>query len=122
MMGAQGQSTVADLAVPGLVIRPYAGPDDVPAFVRIINAEYEADGVEERLTEDGERAWLAETSDQFDPARDVSIAELDGRPVAVATRSWADMRDGSGREYRVGGTVDPAYRGRGIGQIGRAHV
>jgi GNAT superfamily N-acetyltransferase len=102
--------------IPGLVIRPYAGPDDVPAFVRIINAEYEADGVEERLTEAGERAWLAEASDQFDPSRDVSIVELDGRPVGVATRSWADMRDGSGREYRVWGTVDPAFRGRGIGR------
>ena len=64
MMAAQRASSVAD-GVPGVVIRPYAGPDDVPAFVRIINAEYKADGIEERLTEEGERAWLAEVSEQL---------------------------------------------------------
>ena len=116
MMAAQPLPAVNDLGIPGLVIRPYAGADDVPDFVRIINAEYAADGVDERLTEEGERAWLAEASDQFDPARDVSIAELDGRPVAVATRQWVDLRDGSAREYRVWGAVDPAFRGRGIGR------
>ena len=115
-MAAQRPSAVAGLAVRGLVVRPYSGADDVPAWVRIINAEYEADGVEERISEEGERAWLAEVSDQFDPARDVSIAELDGRPVAVATRQWVDLRDGSAREYRVWGAVDPAFRGRGIGR------
>lgn len=116
MMAAQRASSVVVDGVPGLVIRPYAGADDVPAFARIINAEYEADGIEERLTEEGERAWLAEVSEQFDPARDVSIAELEGRPVAVATRNWTDQRDGSVREYRVWGAVDPAFRGRGIGR------
>ncbi|MGH2417236.1 MAG: GNAT family N-acetyltransferase [Candidatus Limnocylindria bacterium] len=115
-MAKQPQSAVTDLGVSGLVIRPYAGADDVPAFVRIINAEYAADGVDERLTEEGERAWLAESSVQFDPARDVSIAELDGRPVAVATRQWVDLRDGSAREFRVWGAVDPAFRERGIGR------
>jgi mycothiol synthase len=103
-------------AVPGLVIRPFAGDADVPAFVRIINAEHAADGIEERLTEHGERAWLAHASDQFDPARDLVVAELDGEPVAVAFQNWADSRDGAVREYRLSGAVDPRFRGRGIGR------
>jgi mycothiol synthase len=109
-------ATVAGL-VPGLVIRPFAGDTDVPAFVRIINAENAADGIEERLTEDGERAWLAHASEQFDPARDLVMAELEGEPVGVAFQNWADSRDGAVREYRLAGAVDPRFRGRGIGRM-----
>jgi mycothiol synthase len=96
-------------------VRPYAGEQDVPDFVRILNAEYEADGIDKRLTEEGERAWLAARSERFDPQRDVLFAELNGRPVGVAVLSWADSRDGSTREYRVWGAVEPAARRRGIG-------
>lgn len=99
----------------GLVIRTYAGEEDVPAFVRVHNAEFEADGLEERLTVAGEREWLSHPSDSFDPARDVLIAELDGVAVGVAFKDWIDTRDGERREYRLAGAVDPAYRGRGIG-------
>jgi GNAT superfamily N-acetyltransferase len=101
--------------VAGLVIRPYAGEADVPAFVRILNAEYEADGIDERLTEEGERAWLSHVSEQFDPARDLVFAELDGEPVGVALQNWADSRDGAVREFRVWGAIDPRYRRRDIG-------
>lgn len=101
--------------IDGLVIRPFAGDRDVPAFVRINNAEYAADGIDERLSEEGERSWLSHPSDQFDPARDVVFAELGGQPVAVALQSWSDSRDGAVREYRLWGAVDPGHRGRGIG-------
>ena len=106
-----GAASVADL-----VIRPYAGEDDISALVRICNAEYDADRVDERLTVDGERAWLSNPSEQFEPARDVGFAELHGRVVAVVFRSWADSRDGTVRDYRVGGAVEPSVRGRGIGR------
>ena len=89
--------------IPGLVIRPFAGDSDVPAFVRIINAENTADGIEERLSEDGERAWLAHVSEQFEPARDIVVGELDREPVAIAAQNWADSRDGAVREYRLWG-------------------
>lgn len=101
----------------GLVIRPYAGEDDIGALVRICNAEYDADRVDERLTVEGERAWLSNPSEQFEPARDVAFAELEGRVVAVVFRSWADSRDGTVRDYRVGGAVEPSVRGRGIGRV-----
>jgi mycothiol synthase len=103
-------------AIPGLVIRPFDVEADVAAFVRIINAENAADGNDERLTEHGERAWLSHVSDQFDPARDLVVAELDGEPVAIAAQNWADSRDGTVREYRLWGAVEPRHRGRGIGR------
>lgn len=102
-------------APPGLLIRPYAGEPDLPALVRIGNAENEADDVSERFSEAGERVYFGTPSEQFDARRDVVFAELDGQVVAFAGQEWIDTRDGNVRSYRVWGSVDPAYRGRGIG-------
>jgi mycothiol synthase len=100
--------------IPGLAVRPYAGEADHPAMARIQNAEYEADGVRARISVPELDAWLRHPSDQFDPARDMRIAELDGRPVAYAWTDWVDTTDGL-REYRSRGFVEPAARRRGIG-------
>jgi len=105
----------SDPALAGLVIRPYAGDADVPHVVRIGNAENEADGVEERLDEESERVWLGRPSEQFDARRDFVLGEIDGQAVAFAGQDWIDTRDGAVRSYRVWGSVEPAYRGRGIG-------
>ena len=102
-------------AIPGLAIRPYAGVADVPDLVRIMNAESEADGIAERETVAGMRAWLSNPSAQFDAVRDVVVAELDGHPVAMASQDWVDTREGEMRDFRLWGAVDPAYRRRGIG-------
>jgi GNAT superfamily N-acetyltransferase len=98
----------------GLRLRPYAGEPDLAEIVRIENAEAEADQLPERASLEDEAAAFAHPNDHFDPLRDVTIAEVDGRPVAVATRTWVDTTDGL-REYRVNGAVDPAWRRRGIG-------
>jgi mycothiol synthase len=103
------------ISVAGLVLRPFAGEDDLEALVRVMNAENAADAVAEHETIEGMRAHLGSPSAQFDPARDITVAEVDGRVVAWASREWVDTRDGQYREYRIWGTVDPAHRRRGIG-------
>jgi mycothiol synthase len=118
------QTDAAALAaerVPGLVLRPYAGEADVPDFVRIFNAEEAADGLDERLTVEGERAWLSSPDEHFDPRRDMVLAELDGRMVGAAWQVWIDNRDGVLRDHRLSGVVDPEFRGRGIGSALLAH-
>jgi mycothiol synthase len=108
-----------DTAAPtwsGVVIRPYAGEAELPELVRIRNAEYAADGVRGRVTVEEIRAWWAHPSEQFDPARDVSVVELAGRPVAFTQRDWVDTTDGV-REYRARGWVEPDARRRGIGTM-----
>jgi GNAT superfamily N-acetyltransferase len=100
--------------VPGLRLRPYAGESDLADIARIANAEAEADRIQRRTTEEELGVYFGHPNDHFDPARDVTIAELDGRVVASASREWVDTTDGL-REYRLDGEVDPAYRGRGIG-------
>ena len=83
-------------------------------MVRIQNEEWEADGLGYRETVGEQAAYFAHTSEQFDPTRDLSIAEVDGRMVGFARRDWVDANDGV-REYRSRCAVDPAWRRRGIG-------
>jgi mycothiol synthase len=104
----------------GLRLRPYAGQSDLADIVRIENAEAEADGLPERLTVGELSAYYGQPNEKFDPARDVTVAEVDGRPVGVGEVSWVDTTDGL-REYRLDGAVDPGWRRRGIGRALLAH-
>lgn len=98
-----------------LTIRPYAGAEaDRDQIVRIQNAAWQQDGVAERISRDDVDPWLRHATEQFDPARDLRLAELDGRVVAVTWSDWIDATDGV-REYRSRGYVDPDFRRRGIG-------
>ncbi|MEO8462401.1 MAG: GNAT family N-acetyltransferase [Chloroflexota bacterium] len=106
---------LSDRTVPGLRLRPYAGEADLADIVRIKNAEAEADGLQYRTNIDEMGAELRHPSASFDPARDVTIAEVGGRIVGLATREVVDTTDGF-REHRNDGEVDPAYRRHGIGR------
>ena len=97
-----------------LRLRPYAGEADLADLVRIHNAEAQADGLPYRTTVEEMRAHLSHASAAFTPARDITIAELDGRIVATASREVVDTTDGF-REFRLDGEVDPAFRRLGIG-------
>lgn len=99
----------------GLELRPYAGEADLVEIVRLENAEAAADSLNRRTNVDELAAHFAHPNASFDPARDVTIAELDGRVVGVAQREVVDTTDGH-REYRLDGVVDPAFRRRGIGR------
>jgi len=99
----------------GLRIRGFDVDRDIPDVVRVINAENEADDVDERDNEEEWRAFTAHASEQLDPSRDLAVGEVDGRIVAVAGQDWVDTRDGAFREYRLWGAVEPRFRRRGIG-------
>lgn len=100
--------------VPGLRLRPYSGEPDLAAIARIENLEAEADRVPERTTVGALAARFGNPGEHFEPGRDVTVAEIDSQPVAVAMREWVDTTDGA-REYRADGAVDPAWRRRGVG-------
>ncbi|MEO8273314.1 MAG: GNAT family N-acetyltransferase [Chloroflexota bacterium] len=101
--------------VSGLRLRPYQGESDLADLVRVENLEAEADALPERSNVEDMAAQFAHPNDSFDPARDVTLAEMDGQVVAVAFRNVVDTTDGV-REYRLNGAVDPAFRRRGIGR------
>lgn len=112
----QTDAAAAAAEIPGLVVRPYGGEADLPEVARIQSAEWAADGVSERASIDELRAHWGNPSEQFDPARDVDIVEVDGRVVAVSQRDWIDATDGV-REYKARGWIDPTFRRRGIGTM-----
>lgn len=111
----QADAAASAAGVPGLVIRRYRGEADIPDMVCVANAELAMDRSTARRTVEAETAELRHASEQFDPARDVHLAEVDGVLVAHGNVDWVDTTDGL-REYRTGGYVDPAWRRRGIGR------
>ena len=101
--------------VTGLRLRPYAGEADLPDVVRVVNAEARADSLARITSVEELASAYAHVSDAFDPARDLTLAEIDGEVVAVGEREVVETTDGH-REYRLDGSVDPAWRRRGIGR------
>jgi mycothiol synthase len=101
-------------AIPGLTVRPYR-TDDAAAISDLLNRGNEADGVNWRTEPAELENWFSRGTDKFDPARDLFLVEVDGVLVATAEVEWVDTNDGL-REYRLGGTVEPAWRRRGIGR------
>lgn len=97
-----------------LRLRPYAGEADLPHIVALENAESEQDRIPSHTSVDEARARYRNPNQTFDPARDVTIAEVNGEIVGYGEREWVDTTDGL-REYRMGGAVHPAWRRRGIG-------
>jgi mycothiol synthase len=98
----------------GVSLRPFAGDDDLAAFVEIFTAANEADGIEERTTLEGMRNWAGHPSRRFDASRDVVVAEAAGKPVAYGWTSWVDTTDGV-RDYSTRGHVHAAWRRQGVG-------
>jgi GNAT superfamily N-acetyltransferase len=99
----------------GLRLRPFAGEADLVEIVRLENAEAAADGLQRRTSIEELGAYFSHPNASFDPARDVTMAEIDGQVVAAAQREVIDTTDGH-REYRLDGIVDPTWRRRGIGR------
>jgi mycothiol synthase len=99
--------------IEGMVLRRYR-PGDEPAIADLANRSMEADGVPWRTDAAEMESWYSKANDKFDPARDLSLVELDGELVAFTDAEWVDTTDGL-REFRVGATVDPKWRRRGIG-------
>jgi mycothiol synthase len=99
--------------IPGLRVRRYAGPDDLPTIVELLQAENLADSFDflptvEQLTSE------IRNPDGFEPERDVFLAELDGRPIATGTVRYRS-RDEE-HSFELSGAVHPDARRRGIGR------
>jgi len=101
-------------AIPGLALRPYLG-SDAAALAKVANAESQTDGLLWRVTAEEIENWYAHPRATFDATRDVLIVELDGRVVGSTELQWVDTTDGF-REFRIGCSLVPEVRRRGIGR------
>jgi len=98
-----------------LIIRPYAGEDDLPEIVRVSNSDMALDQLRVVFTLGDVAPGYRNPSQSFDAARDVLMAVLDGAVVGTVKIDWVDNTDGT-REYRSRGYVDAPWRRRGIGR------
>lgn len=101
-------------AIPGLAMRAYR-PGDGATLAELQNAENEADRISWRTTGEEMENWFRRPTPGFDAERDVLVVEADGQPVATADVAWVDTTDGF-REFRIGCSVHPDHRRRGIGR------
>lgn len=100
--------------IPGLSFRLYRGPEDHPQFVRVSNAETAAIGESRvRTVEEMDNEFANPVN--MDPFRDVAVVEVDGVVVGWSYVDWVDQHWG-GRSYDSWGSVDPAWKRRGIGR------
>jgi mycothiol synthase len=99
-------------ALPGLVFRHFRGPTDYPGLTEAINISEAADNEEWVATVD-EIARMFENLVNFDPARDIIIAEANGIIAGGAFGSWRQENDGLYR-FQINLVLTPAWRGRGV--------
>ena len=99
--------TPAGFAAPaGVTFRHLRAPDDFPAMNEIANAYRRAVGMSFTTT-DEQMAEFYATATRFEPARDVAIAERDGRMIGYV-RSGLNV-EGTGRHvYELVPFLDPA--------------
>ena len=105
--------TLADaVAVPGLTFRHYRGPEDIPGLVEALNASEAADSEEWLATVD-EIGQMIEHLANFDPRRDMVIAEADSGIVGSVFGSWRKENNGPYR-FSFNIVLIPEWRGRGL--------
>ena len=98
----------------GLRLRTGLLETDFAALAEIRTRANAADGVEEVRTVEGITNEVRHRTG-WDPAEDVFLAEVNGHLVgwSVARVAQAGTKE---HVFSVGGTVDPAYRRRGVGR------
>jgi mycothiol synthase len=87
---------------------------DYQFVVDLGNASSAADGVEDYVTVEWARNYFSHLTG-FDPRRDILLAEVHGRPVAM-TRVWSRQLDDGTRLYMSGGSVLAPWRRQGLGR------
>ena len=112
----QDASTIAVPGAPpiaGLTFRHYRDASDLPRLIELMTAVEIADGTFEIVTAETLANLYANRND-FDPGRDLLLAEIDGRLVAYSEQIRT-VRDGT-RMYDTFGWVHPDHRRRGLGR------
>jgi len=99
--------------IEGLRFRYLVLQSDFPALAELRNVCKAADGIQDRTTPDEMANWFSATA-HFDPERDVLLAEINGRLIAMTRGGWEPDNDG-GQNYATWGDVHPDWRRRGLG-------
>ncbi len=99
-------------ALPGLVFRRFRGPADYPALTMTDNISAEADGREWEETLEGTTRYF-EQPENWDPAQDLIIAEVNGAMIGYVRGEWR-REEGGDYRYPIHLALVPAWRGHGL--------
>lgn len=102
-------------SIPGLTFRLYRDTADFEPLAALTTACMTADAVGEIMTADELQSRCRPTPD-FDPQRDILIAEVDDYPVGYV-RFWRRQLDDGTWLFPHLGYVRPEWRQRGIGRV-----
>lgn len=107
-------------ALPGLVFRRFRGKEDYAGMAAVLQAANAADGIDDFIGAEELAADFSRASN-FDPGRDLLIADVDG---VVATYSWVNWyeEDDGTRIYSFAGELHPDWRRKGIGRAMVRHT
>jgi ribosomal protein S18 acetylase RimI-like enzyme len=101
-------------SLPGVCFRFFQTAEDYASITRLMNATWQADEVEFTTTAEG-MAHLYAPQPTFEPARQLLLAERDGKVIALAQHRWMELRDGK-QLYLHTYAVLPEYRDQGLEQ------
>jgi mycothiol synthase len=101
-------------SIDGLMFRLFRDEADYPLIADLMNASSAADGVEDFVTVDWVKNYLSQATD-FDPRRDVLLAEVKGVPIALVRVRTRLLDDGT-LVLIDRGSVLPAWRRQGLGR------
>jgi GNAT superfamily N-acetyltransferase len=99
-------------AVPGFSTRGFSGASDIPKIVHITNESWAADLSDIVITSDELIESYAHPQN-FDPRKDLLLAEVDRELIGVGSVTWSDRR-GDIRVYKHQAHLLPQWRGMGI--------
>jgi mycothiol synthase len=100
--------------ITGLTFRLFRDESDYTPIAYLMNASSAADGVEDFVSVDWAKNFLSPTTD-FNPRRDILLAEIAGESVALARVRTRVLDDGT-CVYMSSGSVLPQWRRRGLGR------
>ena len=99
--------------ISGLVLRKFRGESDYPAMLDVINGAKIVDDIEESKTlKDITHDY--KYLDNCDPARDMLMAEVDGKLIGYTRVFWEKQEDGLTFYFSFGKLL-PEWRRKGIG-------
>jgi GNAT superfamily N-acetyltransferase len=101
-------------SIKGLSFRHYEGDQDLPIVVDVPNRSMTADGDAFAITMNDARSEYGHPLN-FDPSKDVMIAELEGKPIGVSSVRWKQKPEGV-RLYEHHAHLVPEARMPGLRQ------
>jgi GNAT superfamily N-acetyltransferase len=98
--------------IPGLGFRPYLGDDDLPAIAAVMNASFQADMMNDRITAEG-LSIIYKRPVNWNPQRDSLLVMVNGVLMSFANTEWRDEQNDN-RAHSINLYLLAAYRGRGL--------